>query len=460
MSVAAVALGGFGIRCANTLTLPKAPPLLSDARFYDVQANLLAKGHGFADPFAWLTQGRLIPTAFHPPLYPLVLSVVSWFGGTSTLAHRIATGGIGTCTIVIVALIARELAGSAVGIAAAVLAAVYPNLWGLEGSLMSESLAALLVALVVLVALRWLKDPGLPSVVVLAVLIALASLTRPETILLVPFLVFPLILTQGNLGGRRKAVLVVSVVMAVGVVLAPWLVRNLTGFSRPVLFSTNGDELFSVANCDATYHYPPFLGYWFVGCVGVHPGITDDAERTQLDRTQGLHYLSKHLDRFVGTVVWARLGRSGDVYRPFENARYSSSEGRRLNVAYAGLWMYWACLPFALIGTLAVWKRHRSALGILLTPVLVVVVTTIYVYGATRFRAVAEPSLIVLAAIGIATAWQRWARVAPPRSNGTTRSARASTGPRSARRVRRSADHRAADVTPFCCLGHVPCGHV
>jgi 4-amino-4-deoxy-L-arabinose transferase-like glycosyltransferase len=405
--VVAVAVVGFAIRVVNAFALPKHPPIVSDARFYDEQANLLAKGHGFADPFLWLTRGRLVPSAVHPPLFPLVLAAASWLGGTSSLAHRITAGGIGVVTIVAVAFIARELAGSAVGIVAAALAAIYPNFWGLEGSLMSESLAAALVAVALLVAFRFAKQPSVRHAALLAVLIALAALTRPETILLLPFLALPLIWTRRGLPARRRMALLGAVVLITGVVLAPWLVRNLTGFSRPVVFSTNGDEVLGVANCQASYYDPPFLGYWFIGCVGQHPLSTDDAENTSLDRKRGVHYLSTHLNRFVGTVIWARLGRVADVYRPFENSRYSATEGRKVNVALAGLWVYWACLPLALVGGLTLWRRNRGAVGILLAPSLVVIVTAIYAYGAVRFRAIAEPSLVVLAAIGIVTLWQR-----------------------------------------------------
>ena len=405
--VFAAAFVGFMIRVVNAFSLPKSPPIVSDARYYDEQANLLAKGHGFADPIAWLTRGQLKPSAVHPPLFSLVLAAASWLGGTSSLAHRIAAGGIGVGTIVAVAFIAAELAGSAVGIVAAVLAAIYPNFWGLEGSLMSECLAAALVAVALLVAFRFAKQPSVRHAALLAVLIALAALTRPETILLLPFLALPLIWTRRSLPARRRVALLGVVVLIAGVVLAPWLVRNLTGFSRPVVFSTNGDEVLGVANCQASYYDPPFLGYWFIGCVGQHPVGADDAESTSLDRTRGVHYLSKHLNRFVSTVMWARLGRVADVYRPFENSRYSAMEGRKVNVALAGLWAYWACLPLALVGGLSLWRRNRAALAILLAPSLVVVVTAIYAYGAVRFRAIAEPSLVVLAAIGIVTLWER-----------------------------------------------------
>jgi 4-amino-4-deoxy-L-arabinose transferase-like glycosyltransferase len=405
--VIAAAVGGFAIRVVNASVLPKTP-FVSDPAFYHLQANLLAKGHGFDDPFAWLLRGRLVPSAVHPPLFPLVLSIVSRFGGTTLFAHRVAAGGIGVVTIVAVAFLARELAGPVVGMIAALFAAVYPGLWGLEGSLMSESLAVALVAVALVLSIRFMRYPRLRFVVLLAVVIGLASLTRPETIVLLPVLALPLVWRRRTLATRRRAVFCLVVVVAAGAVLAPWLARNLTRFSRPVYFSTNGDEVIAVANCRATYYDPRFLGYWFVGCVGPSSEAPDDAARSAIDRRRGLKYLTNHASRFAGSVVWARLGRTFDVYRPFENARYSAGEGRRQDVAKAGLFVYWLSIPFALIGFAWLWRRRRrEELFVLLTPFFVAVVTTLYAYGAERFRAIAEPSLIVLATIGLVVCRER-----------------------------------------------------
>src|SRR5262249_23098746 len=118
--------------------------------------------------------------------------------------------------------------------------------------------------------------------------------------------------------GTRRLAHVGVLVAVVAVVLAPWIVRNLTGFSRPVFFSTNGDQVLGVAHCQPTYYDHVFMGYWSVACNG-HGDVADDAERTSLERTRGLHYLRTHLDRFLGTVVWARLGRVSDLWDPFGN---------------------------------------------------------------------------------------------------------------------------------------------
>jgi asparagine N-glycosylation enzyme membrane subunit Stt3 len=54
---------------------------------------------------------------------------------------------IGTCTIVVIGLVANRLAGPRAGLLAAGIAAVYPNLWMNDGLVMSEAPGGLLVAL-------------------------------------------------------------------------------------------------------------------------------------------------------------------------------------------------------------------------------------------------------------------------------------------------------------------------
>jgi len=59
-------------------------------------------------------------------------------------------------------------------------------------------------------------------------------------------------------------------------------------------------------------------------------------------------------------------------------------------------------LLLAVVGVVALWRRRaRDALWVLLVPVIIVTLNTAITYGQTRFRAVAEPSLAVLAAVGV-----------------------------------------------------------
>src|SRR5205085_1312955 len=53
--------------------------------------------------------------------------------------------------------------------------------------------------------------------------------------------------------------------VAFAVVLAPWTIRNLTTFDRPVLISNNANGLWVGANCGPSYH-GPLIGYWVFQC--------------------------------------------------------------------------------------------------------------------------------------------------------------------------------------------------
>src|SRR5205807_539361 len=80
-----------------------------DALVFHGQADLIANGHGFSDPFGFV-YGRDIPSASHPPLYPLAMSVVALLGGTGELPQRACGALFGFGTIVLIGLIARRLA--------------------------------------------------------------------------------------------------------------------------------------------------------------------------------------------------------------------------------------------------------------------------------------------------------------------------------------------------------------
>jgi hypothetical protein len=59
-------------------------------------------------------------------------------------------------------------------------------------------------------------------------------------------------------------------------------------------------------------------------------------------------------------------------------------------------------LLLAIIGSVALWRRRqRSTLWVLLVPAIVVTIGSALTYGQTRFRAAAEPSLAILAAVAV-----------------------------------------------------------
>jgi hypothetical protein len=96
----------------------------------------------------------------------------------------------------------------------------------------------------------------------------------------------------------------------------------------------------------------------------------------------------------------ARIGRAWSVFRPLHTARFAVSEGRPFAVSVAGIAVLAACVVVAVAGRRAWWPLGPAARVPLLAPLAVGPVNPPLFYGGPRFRIVAEPSIVVLAALG------------------------------------------------------------
>jgi 4-amino-4-deoxy-L-arabinose transferase-like glycosyltransferase len=393
--LAIVALAALAIRTAATL-YHHDYPVIGDALTFHLEGGHLAHGEGFRRIF------EDVPTAEHPPLFIVLVAFFDLFGADGFLSQKLLLGLVGTATVVLIGLLGRRVAGDRAGLIAATVAAVYPLLWLVDGSLMSESLYGVFVVAVLLAAYAYYDARTWRRAAVLGALIGLAALTRGEALLLVPLLAIAL-LARGPLPGRARIEHIGALVAAFAVVLAPWTIRNLTTFKSPVLISTNSEGVWVGANCRQTY-YGPIIGLWDFPCYGRRPP-GDEAQQSSEYRRRGWAYMRDHAGR-VPLVLAARLGRLYDVFRPAQMRVYESSEGRPPRSEHLGVWMFWVLAPFAAAGG---WLLHRRGqpLAILLVPVVMVTLTALLTYGSTRFRFAAEPSIVVLAAVALDALLQR-----------------------------------------------------
>ncbi len=408
VTLAGVVAGSFVLRVVALLTVAPPKPDGGDPLFYHTTANLLAHGRGFIEPLNWIAFGRSIPSALHGPAYPLYLSMFSRLGATTIFDHRLASILAGTGVVLVAGLLGRRVAGDRVMVLAAVLAALYPNLWIIDGVLFPEGLFALCSGLVALAAYRWLRTRRFRDAALMGVLIGVAAMVRGEGLFLSALLVAPLALRSPGMDWKWKLRTLAVAAIGVIVALGPWTVRNATTFDAFVSLSTNGDELNVYANCEDTYS-GKYLGFWLFDCQerirrvsGEAPG--DEAERAKYWRDVGWTYAREHASE-LPKVVAARIGRQWELFRPLQNVEFAPIEGRDKRVALAGLLSYYALVPVAGIGVLRLWRRRVPQLP-LLAQFLSVTVTAAYAYGTVRFRAPAELSLVVLAAVGLAP----WAR--------------------------------------------------
>jgi 4-amino-4-deoxy-L-arabinose transferase-like glycosyltransferase len=388
----AIAGAGLAVRALYLFTIARDVTGIGDWHFYHRQANLIAQGLGFVDPFQ-LDLGNGGPSAGHPPLYPLVLSALSAVGADSTLWHRALGLPLGALTIVLVGVLGRRVGGDRTGLVAAAVAAAYPAFIAVDGALMSETLYSPLVAGVLLCALVLVRRPALPVAALMGALIGLAALTRSEALLFAPLLAALLAVVAP---GRRFALAGLTLVACV-VVVAPWTIRNAAAFGRFVAISTNDATVIAGANCDLTYHGRD-LGAWNIRCISPRRH-RDEALQAEVWRKEGTAYAREHAGR-LPVVAAVRLMRVWDLWQPRRQVEFA--EGRHRRVQQAGIAVYFLLAALALAGIAALARAGaRRELLVLLTAAVVVCVTAVAGYGVTRLRHAAEVPIVVLAAAGL-----------------------------------------------------------
>jgi 4-amino-4-deoxy-L-arabinose transferase-like glycosyltransferase len=382
---------------------------LYDWAYFRGAAAGLATGKGFVQPVMYspvvLTANE--PSAEHPPLYTLLLTPISWVTDNNDFALRWLGIATGTLTVLVVMLLARRVAGERAGVLAGVLAAVYPNLWIHDALIMSESLAALLVSLVLLVAVRELQSPRVRvGAAWLGGLCGLAALTRGELIMLLPFVAVPVVwATQRPIASRIRSVGVVLGCFAI--VVGPWVVYNLSRFEEPVFISSNFDLNLRGSSCpeSLTSVQRGALGF----CVYLDPAEgADESVRAKQYRSQALDDIRDHLDEYPLTVA-ARIGRTWSVYAPGFELDVGYAEGRPRVVSLAGMAALWLSFPLLVLGFARVPDRRvRALFGV---PILITLLPMLVSYGQMRYRIAAEPVIVVMVAIGITGLLERVGRL-------------------------------------------------
>ena len=394
-----IAVAGLALRIAYVLITKNPRAIGGDAFYYHHGANLLVDGSGFPDPIQLLQFDRTTPGAAHPPGYILALAIPSLFRLDTFLDHQIWSCIIGGGTVVLVGITGKEIAGPRVGLVAAGLAAVYPNVWFYDSVVMSETLILFTTTLTILVAYRFARRPTIGLAIGLGVSVGAAALTRAESILLVPLLIVPLAFWLREVDWRRRLRLFAVAIAATLVTIAPWVGYNLLRFEHPVFLSSNLELTLLSANCDETY-YGPFLGFWALKCgTEFVPPKGDASVQARFFRGKVREYVDDHKSR-VPVVVLAREGRAWGFMNANQQITIDQIEDKELNTSRVALGMYYALLALSIVGAVAL-RRRRVPLTPLLAVLAAVALTVGFVYGTTRFRAPAEVPLVLLGSVGI-----------------------------------------------------------
>lgn len=388
----------------------------SDPLYGHLQGRLLAQGHWFVNPYVALSgpesvepvqraidvdpSGPLQRSVGDPPLYQTFLGALSGVGIESGQAHRHASALIGLLTVPLLALLARRLAGEPAGVLAAFVAAVHPLLWINDGMLLSEALYAPLIAATLLAVIHFRDRPSAVAISVVAFLISAAAFTRGEAALLLPLLVPVLVLGTRKIPLAQRWSYGAIALAVVGAWFLPWNLWINSQFEERVFMTSASGSVLSASACDEHFYGDPLAS--FIYCA-VDVEITDDLDESQRDalvRDAALDYIGDNAGR-LPVVAAVRVGRMWDVYGPSENLDQDIGvEDRGDRPSRAGLAIYYALAPFALVGLVAL-ARRREQVWPYISIALMVSVTAASTFGLTRYRVPVDVAMIALAAVGI-----------------------------------------------------------
>jgi 4-amino-4-deoxy-L-arabinose transferase-like glycosyltransferase len=399
--VIAVLLVGLAVRLVVIAATPHFTPT-DDAADYDRHAVSIAV-HGVYPP-----SGFGGPSAFRPPLFPVVLAGVYKVAGVDPpsarwRAGRVAEALLGVLAVALICLIALRLWGRAVALLSAAIAAVFPPLILVGSSLMSESLYIPLVLTAVLTALvhrnsahRW------RYAVLTGVLVGLVALTRGNGIaLLVPVLL--LVWSERPRRSWRALRSPLVVVAAAVLTLIPWTVRNEVQFHAFIPVSTEAGSALRGAYNGISRADPRFPGLWrppFDEMLRIHAANPHLNEAQVYDRLreEGLDYIGAHPGYFFEELLW-NTERLLNLPGPGLERYFAPYEDYDATLAVVSVYAFWLLLALAAAGA-ATRAARRPPPAFWICPVALAL-PAIFFLGATRYRSPTDPFLVMLAALGL-----------------------------------------------------------
>lgn len=187
-----------------------------------------------------------VPTAYRPPLYPLLLTCCVVLGPAARVAIGCLHVALGVATVALSYRLARRLGLGDWALAAAALVAVDPILLAQSSQVMTETPATFLVAVALLLLIRAAEHPHRGLHVLVGATLGCVILCRANLIVWVPLAAAWAAWPTGRWLTKLQTLALTGLGFAV--VLTPWVVRNQLRFGQPVAATTHGGYTLLLAN--------------------------------------------------------------------------------------------------------------------------------------------------------------------------------------------------------------------
>jgi 4-amino-4-deoxy-L-arabinose transferase-like glycosyltransferase len=350
------------------------------------------------------------PTAYFPPGFPYFLAAVDLIDGHRTPRGgavepaRLAQAALGTATVALVGLVGLEAFGATVALIALAIAAVYPALIELAGTVYAENLLVPLILAAIWAGFRARRsDHPYRWVIAAGVLTGLATLTHQNGIVVL------LALLPAVWAIRRAPLLLVAVTV---LTIAPWTIRNAVVMHSFIPVSDETGLTLAGTYNSTSAHDPQIPFRWHdYRTIPADAALYHEAPRlteSQVDskyRSAALHYIGHHPLSPI-QAAYHNTRRLLELEGSFAWRASTYNIGVPRSTARVGVLGFWFLALLAVIGAFTGIAR-RAPRWLWITPLLLYL-SVVFVNGETpRFRAPVDPFLILLAACALATAVAR-----------------------------------------------------
>ncbi|MDD9370850.1 MAG: glycosyltransferase family 39 protein, partial [Acidimicrobiales bacterium] len=390
------------------------PVELRDPVLYLILSDHIAAGDGYRYGFE-TDQGV---TAYYPPGYPLalgaVLAVVRLLPGDAS-AFDVAVWFnvvLSVATIGLVFVLGRRLADVRVGLVAAAIWALWPNLVLHSAVVLTETLFLFLLVLMLVVLLgnpESARLPGRARLITVGVLFGVTLLVRPVSAVIAP--VF-LVLWWG--AGAKAALWRLALVgVATVAVLVPWSIRSTLAMDEPVAMSLNfGDNL-------CLGHNPGASGGF--GDLGAYCYTAEELSRPESETRRQSENIERAVDYIVDnpgeilrrTPSKLRITLQNDhdglqVAEDFGEAPLLSDGGRDLVKAVANGFYYLVAVAAIAGGVVLLRRPDPARRGLFLVVAgAAQLIAPLATFGDARFKMPIYPTLAICAAVALVALWDR-----------------------------------------------------
>ena len=394
-AVLLLGIGVLALACRTAVAVLTTSWSFSENWAFGYEMGEIGASLTAGDGFSWLDGGG--PTAWMPPIYPIVIAAAFKIFGTYTAEAAISllifqtVASILTCFFLY--LIGRQVFNANVGMVAAVMFALYPaSVHFTVQKIWSTALFACCLSLLIIILIKLRTQPTLAKALWVGLLSGFLALVDP-----VILAAFPLIAVWLYVNSRQDRLatckIVALVFIVTGLTISPWLVRNYVAFGQYVFVKSNfGNELFIGNN--------PHASGSFTAAHDARANLTipeqeflrqaDEPSRNRFFLHKGIAFIAAHPAQFSTLTVNRFAQYWTFMMQPVQGSAQKIS-----------LLIYFGVLLLAITGLLLSSKREADVQLLWLLLLALPLPYYCTVVGLFRYRFAVEMILLLFAAYGI-----------------------------------------------------------